>query len=294
MKKLIVFLLLTLFIKISIAQKVKNEFFAFHNIIRGDSIYNTFDKQVELIKNAGFDAIEINQIDSFEGMKAALDKYQFKGAYFYVKIKLEQPYLDQRLEKYIQQLKGTKTIIAPYVVSESKKFSPSSHNADTLVIRLIKQIGKWSKNSDLQVAIYPHLGFYVERTDQALALVKEINMKNVGLSFNLCHWLATTSSNERLELKQHLKTLFPYLKMISISGANDLVTKQKNIWDDYILPLGQGSFDTFNLVKFMVKDLKYKNPIGVQCYNIKGSKTVLINSTIQAWNARNAQLYQQK
>ena len=34
-----------------LAQKVKNEFFALHNIIRGDSTYNTFDKQVELVKN---------------------------------------------------------------------------------------------------------------------------------------------------------------------------------------------------------------------------------------------------
>ena len=294
MKKLLVFILLTLFTKISFAQKVKNEFFAFHNIIRGDSIYSTFDKQVELIKNAGFDAIEINQIDSFEGMKAALDQHDFKGAYFYIKVKLEQPYLDPRLENYIQQLKGSKTIIAPYIVSESKKFSPSSTDADTLVIRLIKQIALWSKKSDLQVAIYPHFGFYVERTDHALALVKEINIKNVGLSFNLCHWLATTSSNERLEIKQHLKTLLPYLKMISISGANDLITKQKNIWVDYILPLGQGSFDTYNLVKFLVIDLKFKNPIGVQCYNIKGSKTELINTTIQAWNTIKNQLEQQK
>ena len=48
-----------------LAQKVKNDFFALHNIIRGDSTYNTFDKQVELVKNAGFDGIEINQIESF-------------------------------------------------------------------------------------------------------------------------------------------------------------------------------------------------------------------------------------
>jgi hypothetical protein len=51
------------------AQKVKNEFFALHNIIRGDSTYNTFDKQVELVKNAGFEGFEINQIES--GVPAA-------------------------------------------------------------------------------------------------------------------------------------------------------------------------------------------------------------------------------
>ena len=51
-----------------LGQKIKNEFFTLHNIIRGDSTYNTFEKQVELVKNAGFDGIEINQIESFDGM----------------------------------------------------------------------------------------------------------------------------------------------------------------------------------------------------------------------------------
>ena len=72
------------------AQSITNPFFTLHNIIRGDSTYNTFDKQVELVKKAGFDGIEINQLDNFTGMKAALDKYQFPGSYFYVKVDLDE------------------------------------------------------------------------------------------------------------------------------------------------------------------------------------------------------------
>ncbi len=283
MKKLFISIFLSCIFNSVNAQKFTNEFFTLHNIIRGDSIYNTPDKQVELIKKAGYDGIEINQVDNFEGMKAALDRYQFKGAYFYVKLNLEQPYIDKRLENYIRQLKGTKTIIAPFIVSDSKTHKPSSHNADTLVVRLVRQIADWAEASDLQVAIYPHYSFYVERTDHALALVKEINRKNVGLTFNLCHWLATTSQSERLMLKPHLKELSPYLKMITICGANDVITQQKNLWDDFILPLGTGSFDTYGLIKYMVKDLKFKHPIGVQCYNIKGNKPLLVQNTISVW-----------
>ena len=57
------------------AQQIKNQFFALHNIIRGNSVYDTFDEQVALVKGAGFEAIEINSLDSFEGMKAALDRH---------------------------------------------------------------------------------------------------------------------------------------------------------------------------------------------------------------------------
>lgn len=264
-----------------------------HNIIRGDSTYNTFDKQVALVKNAGYDGIEINSVDHFEGMKAALDKYQFHASYFYVRISLEEPYIDKRLEDYMRQLKGSKTIIAPFIISNSS-FPPGTHAADTLVIRLMRQIADWAKASGLQVAIYPHVKFYVERTDHALALIQSIDRKNLGLSFNLCHWLATTTLSERKSLQPHLRELLPYMKMITICGANDVVTRQSNIWDDYILPLGTGSFDTYGLVKYCIKDLKLKVPIGVQCYNIKGDKYQLVQNTIQVWKQFDQRLKKEK
>ena len=264
------------------AQKVKNEFFALHNIIRGDSTYNTFDKQVELVKNAGFEGIEINQIESFDGMKMALDKYKFKGSYFYVKIKLGQP-IDTRLESAIRALKGTKTIIAPYILTDNSLYNARSPEGDAEAIRLLKKISFLSKNAGLEVAIYPHFSFYIERTDHALELAKKVNSKNLGLSFNLCHWLATTSLTERDNLKGHMKELKPYLKLMTICGANDIISQKKSIFDDYILPLGTGSFDTYGFLKFMVKEVKYKKPIGVQCYNIKGNKAQLIQNTMTVW-----------
>jgi hypothetical protein len=272
-----------------LGQKIKNEFFALHNIIRGDSTYNTFDKQVGIVKNAGFDGIEINQIESFDGMKKALDQHAFKASFFYIKLQLGEP-IDHRLEQAINQLKGTKTIIAPYILADFKRFKPNSMEGDTETIRLLQQISTWSKKAGLQVAIYPHLNFYVERTDHALQLAQKINRKNVGLTFNLCHWLATTRLNERSNLKSHLKELKPYLKMITISGANNVISEKKAVFDDYILPLGTGDFDTYDLLNFMVNALKYKNPIGVQCYNIKGNKPQLIENTIGVWKVYKTRL----
>jgi sugar phosphate isomerase/epimerase len=276
-----------------LAQKVKNEFFALHNIIRGDSIYHTFDKQVELVKSAGFDGIEINQLESFDGMKMALDKHKFKGSYFYVKVKLGEP-IDVQLENAIKSLQGTKTIISPYILADKSSFLPNSPEGNAEAVRLLQLISNWSKKAGLQVAIYPHLGFYVERTDHALELARKVNRKNVGLSFNLCHWLATTNSTERANLKDHLKELKPYIKMVTISGANDVISQKKSVFDDYILPLGTGSFDTYGLVEFMVKEIKYKNPIGVQCYNIKGHKPQLVQHTMAVWREFTTRLETEK
>lgn len=284
------FCLLIFTISTAFSQRVNNHFFVLHNAIRGDSVYKTFDEQVALIKSLGYDGVEINQLESFDGMKAALDKHQLKGSYLYFKINVDQSYLDERLESIIAQLKGSGTVLAPYMVSDSKTFKPSSHEADAHLTALLQQLGKWAKKSNLQVALYPHYGFYVETSDHALGLVKAADMKNVGLSFNLCHWLATTPRTARNDWRKDLKTLQPYLKMVTISGANQVDSEAKTPWDDYILPLGTGNYATYDLVKYLVKDLKFTGSIGVQCYNIKADKPDLLRSTMQVWQGYKSRL----
>ena len=78
--------------------------------------------------------------------------------------------------------------------------------------------------------------------------------------------------------------------MMTICGANDIISEKKAIFDDYILPLGTGNFDTYDLVKYMVKTIKYKKPIGIQCYNIKGNKPQLIINTMSVWNGYKTRL----
>jgi sugar phosphate isomerase/epimerase len=163
----------------SFSQKVTNEFFTLHNIIRGDTTYDTFDEQVALVKSAGYDGIEINSEESFEDMKAALEKHRFKASYLYAKITLDEPFMDSRMEDIIRQLKGTKTIIAPYIIG-NQAFPPGLRGADTLVIRILKQLSHWANASGLQVAIYPHNGYYIARTDHAMAIAKQANQKNLG------------------------------------------------------------------------------------------------------------------
>lgn len=288
-----ILLILLLSIVNAWAQPIQNDFFVLHNAIRGDSTYKTFDQQVSLVKGLGYDGVEINQLDSFDGMMAALDKHALTGSYFYFKINLDDPMLDPRIEEDIRALKGKKTILAPYIVSESKHFVSPSGQADTLVVRLLSQLADWASASNLQVAIYPHVFYYIERTDHALRLVRQINRPNVGLSFNLCHWLATTPHAQRTGWKSQLKTLKPYLKMITICGANDTDAVGNAIWDSYILPLGTGNFDTYELVQFAIRDLQFTGPIGVQCYAIKADKPTLLRNTMAVWQTYTARLSKQ-
>lgn len=290
MQKLTLFFLLLLVSANGWAQrgrKVQNPFFTLHNAIRGDSTYKTFDQQVAFIKSLGYDGVEINQLDSFEGMKAALDKYGFTGSYFYLKIDLDSP-LDPRIEPAIRALKGTQAVVAPYIISSQKRFAAPSASADSLVIQHLRSVAEWAREAHLPVAIYPHLGYYVQQTEHALRLAQQIDRPTVGLTFNLCHWLATTPRANRSDWKRLLTDLKPYLKMMTISGANNVdasaTTNGPNgVWEQYILPLGTGSFDTYELVRFAVQDLAFRGPIGVQCYAMKGDKPTNLHNAIAIW-----------
>ena len=87
--------------------------------------------------------------------------------------------------------------------------------------------------------------------------------------------------------EQKLKEAVPYLYMISIHGLDGGDTKSMN-WDRLIQPLGEGSFDTYPIVK-IAKDNGYDGLFGLQCYNIKQDAKVALTKSMETWRA-----YQQR
>lgn len=258
------------------SQRIKNEFFVFESVLSNDSVYNTFEKKAKLIKESGFNGIEVFELHHFNEKFKAILNLGFKPSSLYTKLDLDESELDPGLVDAIKLLKGSGTIICPYII---KKNGISLHSRDKgidkIAIRLLRKLADLANESGLQVAIYPHLNFYVERVNHATSIAKKANKHNLGMTFNLCHWMATTNLVERATLNKQIKTLAPYLKMISINGANNIISSKSNIWGDYILPLGEGSFDVKGLVKYVAIDLGMNIPIGIQCYNLKGNKQLV-------------------
>ena len=281
MKPLMLITLLILCI-FSYSQQITNDFFVFESALSNDAEYDSFEKKAKLIKTSGFNGIEIFELDHFNEKLKAILNLGFKPSSLYTKLNLDEPELDPKLIDAIKMLKGSGTIICPYI---TKKNGVTLHSpnkgVDRTAIHLLRKLADLADESGLQVAIYPHLNFYVERTDHALRIAKKANKNNLGLTFNLCHWLATTNMKERATLKKQVESLAPYLKMMSINGANNIISSKTNIWRDYILPLGEGSFDVKGLVKYVAIDLGLNIPIGIQCYNLKGNKLLVERTMAQ-------------
>ena len=109
-------------------------------------------------------------------------------------------------------------------------------------------------------------------------LAKQINRKNAGITLNLCH-LLKVEGEEGWEEKA--LTALPELFMVSINGADSGNTKEMD-WDQLIQPLGEGSFDTYKLVK-LLKDNGYDGKFGLQCYNIQQDCEVALTKSINTW-----------
>jgi len=195
--------------------------------------------------------------------------------YIQIDLEKEQSY-DPRLKSYIERLKNTGLHLWVHVHSE--KYSPSDPAGDARCAEIIGELADYSQKYGVKIAFYPHADFWVEKVDDGVRLAKKINRPNVGTVFNLCHFL---KKDEPQKLEEKLKNAMPYLFLVSINGADKGDTHQMG-WDRLIQPLGRGDYDVLNVLKIL-KNSGYKNPIGLQCYNIKGQPEEFLKESVTTW-----------
>ena len=279
------------------SRKVANLFFTLHNSIRGDSVYKTPKEQVRIIKQVGFAGMEINSLPEIAVFKPEMDKQKLKIGYVYFALDLDQPHITPENKAYVLSLRGSGVVLCPHLQSSKKTFASSDRKGDTVAVKLMQELAAIAAEAKVKVALYPHTWDWLETHEHALSLIKQINRPNVGLAFNLPHYLAFTDPAAENDLKPFLKKAKPYLNMVTICGANNISQDQKtpeNMWANLIKTLGTGSFDTYSLLKYLIVDLNYKGPIGLQAYAIKGDKVENMRQSLQAWQEMKSKLEAEK
>ena len=141
-----------------------------------------------------------------------------------------------------------------------------------------------ARDSGAQLLLYPHQGCWIERIEDSIRVADKVDRPNVGVMFNLCHWLRV---DKQRDYKPLLKQAMPRLWAVSINGADQF--DEKPGWDHYIQPLDRGSFDVGGLLKTL-KELGYKGPIGLQCYGIGGDAREHLARSMAAWQKLSANL----
>lgn len=251
-------------------------FFAFDNGV-GRDVGMKPAEQAAILAELGYQGIGYTGVKNIPEMLAALDARGLKMFSTYIPVNLApdaEPY-DRDLPKAIEELKSHKTAL--WIHLHGGK-SPSEE-LDDRAVAVIREIADMAEKSGLQVVLYPHMGFYVSNNADALRVVKKVNRKNVGTSFNLCHFL---KQQDEAEMERVIKESLPYLMLVSVNGADSGDTRNMN-WDRLIQTLDRGTFDVGRLLR-LLETVGYQGPIGLQCYAIKGDIRDNLKRSKEAWD----------
>ena len=251
-----------------------NPFFAMDTATK-DAKHKTAKEQVEMVRELGYAGIGATAGKGLAQMAEELDKNSLRlfAAYAGCNIDADVRSYGPELKEAIEVLKGCNAILWLFV--QSRKFKPSSLEGNARAVQVIRDIADMAAESGVRVALYPHTGFWVERVEDAIRVAKKVDRKNVGVTFNLCHWLRV---DDEKNMKSLIKSAMPHLFVVSINGADS----GGKDWKQLIQTLDRGSFNILRFLKALKKS-GYTGPIGLQGYGIGGDAYENLKRSMSAW-----------
>lgn len=241
-----------------------------------DEKHRTAKEQVEMLKEldyAGIGYWERNPSLGPKGLSETIiqcDRWGLKPYPVYFTIKLEDPN-DRSLPLVAQSIKllaGRQMII--WLAITSDVYPKSSAAGDDKAVEVVGRIADEAQKSAVKVALYPHVSFWLEKVDDAVRIAERVNRRNVGVTFNLYHWLKTDKPEN---MEATLKMALPFLLVATINGSSG---------EGSIETLDKGAFDVYKLLKTL-KSLGFTGPIGLQGYGIGGDVYDNLKRSMNAW-----------
>jgi len=254
-----------------------NPFFAMNTIARGGP-----DAVVPLLKELGYDGLGGGAGD--DAMAKALEAagLRFFNGYLTLSFDSAQPVLDDKLRGILDCMAGHDTALwlaVQKVQRDGQPFAKSSPDADEIAIAKLREIADYAKPHHIRIALYPHTGLWIEHVEDAIRVADKLDRDDIGVTFNLCHWLKVEgSARDPLPV---LKAALPRLMFVTINGA-DYGDTQAMGWDRLIQPLGSGSYDVAAFLG-KVRAAGYTGPVGFQGFGIKRDLREVLVQTIAAW-----------
>ncbi|MEM9236564.1 MAG: sugar phosphate isomerase/epimerase family protein [Verrucomicrobiota bacterium] len=244
----------------------KPSLYPFRNGVKFESI----DAGVTAVKELGFTGISSIYPRDAAAFKQACDRegLEFISAYCSSKVHADSHEYGPEVVETIKLLKDTDALIE---LNVQRGKNPNDEQA----VKLVREIADLAAESGLKVVLYPHDGFHISRFDHAVQIARASKRDNVGVIFNLCHFL---KERPRADLEASIAGAKGVLWAASTCGADT----EGNNWKTLIQPLDQGSFDQVNFLR-LLRDGGFNGPVGLQCYNASLPANENLSRAHQAW-----------
>lgn len=199
-------------------------------------------------------------------------KLELYGVYFPARLEGE-PGLPPDLGQAVRLLEGSRAALWLTIPASSQ---PGDHEAQA--VRRIREAANLAATAGLRVVLYPHKGFYMATAEHAFALTLKAARTNVGVTVNLAHELAAGNG---ARLPDVIRQVAPCLSLVTLNGATD---RPASGWDNYIKLLGDGDYDVQAILRTL-HEVRYRGPVGLQFYNVKGDVRANLQSAMRAWQS---------
>jgi sugar phosphate isomerase/epimerase len=241
------------------------------------------DEGLDLVKELGFAGvawIEKNP-DDVQSDLAAIEQRGLRMFAIYAPVKITaegELAWSAQLPAVMDILKGHDVIVWVHIGGQGPDIA--GLRGDALVIARLRELAAQAQARGLKVAVYPHLGEWTARFGDATRVAQLVDRPNFGVSFNLCHCLATGDEERIPSLLEAARAV---LVTATINGADTgvrLADPQR--WKRLIQPLGSGTFPVAGVVRTL-QEIGFGGPIGFQGYGIVGEPRAILAPTMAAW-----------
>jgi sugar phosphate isomerase/epimerase len=253
-----------------------NPFFAMDTATRDDK-HKTAAEQAQMLKELGYPGIGIGYAgtDSLMETLKELDQRGLQLFAVYTGINIdpgEQPY-DPSLKQAMKILDGRNVILWLFIQSQSRQ--PPTAEDDARAAEIVGELADMAAAHKVRISLYHHQGFWLETIEDAVRIANMVDRPNVGVTFNLCHWLRVSKDRD---VGAALERTMPRLSVVNINGADT----DGQDWKTLIQTLDRGTFDMRGFLETL-RDAGYTGPIGFQGYGIGGDAYDNLKRTMAAW-----------
>lgn len=241
-----------------------------------DAKKRTFEEQAVMLKELGYPGVGHIWLDKVEERLKTLDAAGLRLFQITMVVDLtpdKPPYDVARFKEVCALIKG-RGVQFDLLVNGRK---PSDPAFDAQAVTVLREMSDQARESGAQLLLYPHQGSWIERIEDSMRVADKVDRANVGVMFNLCHWLRVDKSRD---YKPLLKQALPRLWAVSINGADEL--DEQPGWDGYIQPLDKGNFDMAAFLRTL-RELGFTGPVGLQCYGIGGDVREHLGRSMTTW-----------
>jgi sugar phosphate isomerase/epimerase len=234
--------------------------------------------QGKLLKELGFDGVGYPLWfgEELDKNLRTLDEAGLELCLVYTTVNLDpaKPAYDPRVAESFARLKGRPVTVSVLI----RGLPPGDPNGMERAVKILRELADLAAKSDLRISIYHHVNDWTESVLFALEVVKQVDRPNVGVNFNLCHWLKVDGDKGYASvLRNNAKRIFA----VTINGAQCDATAWAG---GLIQPLDRGDFDNQALLK-VLREIGYAGPVGLMCYGIPDDTHEHLGRSIKTWKS---------